>query len=78
MSAKRGKGNAGDGDAEREPYEAVVARLEATLERLEVGDLSLEEALAAYEEGVTLAGRAQELLDKTEQRIQELRELGGG
>ena len=78
MSAKRSKGNAGGGDVEGEPYEAVVARLEATLERLEAGDLSLEEALAAYEEGVALAGRAQELLDKTEQRIQELQELEGG
>ena len=57
------------------PYEEIVAGLESTLERLESGELSLEEALAAYEEGVGLANRAQELLDKVEQRIQELQEL---
>ena len=64
------------GDAADEPaYEQLVARLEETLARLESGDLPLEEALAAYEQGATLASRAQELLDRAEQRIQELREL---
>ena len=57
------------------PYEDLVARLEATLERLESGDLPLEEALTAYEQGAALATRAQALLDRAEQRIQELREL---
>ncbi len=57
------------------PYEELVAGLEATLERLESGDLSLEEALAAYEQGAGLANQAQALLDRAEQRIQELQEL---
>ena len=64
------------GEADHEPsYEQLVARLEETLARLESGDLPLEEALAAYEQGATLASGAQELLDRAEQRIQELREL---
>ena len=74
---KKGTKKVGDDDLGGEPYEAVVARLEGTLERLEEGELSLKEALAAYEDGVALAARAQELLDKTEQRIQELQELDG-
>ena len=63
------------GPAADAPYEELVAGLEATLERLESGELSLGEALAAYEQGVGLANRAQEVLDKAEQRIQELQEL---
>ena len=74
---KKGAQEVDENDLGGKPYEAVVAQLEATLERLEEGDLSLEEALAAYEGGVALASRAQELLDKTEQRIQELQNLEG-
>ena len=59
-------------------YEEIVTALGSALERLEGGELSLEEALAAYEEGVALAGKAQQLLDRAEQQIQELRELEDG
>lgn len=59
------------------PYEQIIERLEATVERLESGGLSLEEAIGAYEEGVALASQAQRLLDVAEQRIRELREAEG-
>ena len=76
MSAKKTTTTKRAKDAAAEPpYEELVAGLESTLERLESGDLSLEEALAAYEEGVGLASRAQALLDRAEQRIQELQEI---
>ncbi len=58
------------------PYEALVAQLEATVERLEAGGLTLEEALTAHAEGVRLAAQCQALLDAAEQRIRELREGG--
>lgn len=55
-------------------YEKLVANLEAIVERLESGGLTLEEALAAYEEGTALAAQCQRLLDTAEQKIRELRE----
>ena len=55
-------------------YEEFVAKLETAVERLESGGLTLEEALAAYEEGTALAAQCQRLLDTAEQKIRELRE----
>ncbi len=55
-------------------YEELLRRLEETVERLEDGGLSLDEAMSAYEEGVRLATQCQKLMDTAEQRIQELQE----
>jgi exodeoxyribonuclease VII small subunit len=57
-------------------YEVIVERLESAVERLEDGGLTMDGAIAAYEEGVALAAQAQRLLDAAEQRIRELREAG--
>ncbi len=60
---------------ERPPaYEELVAKLEASVERLESGGLTLDEAIAAYEEGTALAAQCQRLLDTAEQRIRELQD----
>lgn len=53
-------------------YEALMERLQAVVERLETGQLPLAEALALYEEGVTLAARCQQVLDAAELRVQQL------
>ncbi|HEY0734544.1 MAG TPA: exodeoxyribonuclease VII small subunit [Herpetosiphonaceae bacterium] len=53
-------------------YEALMQRLQQVVERLETGELPLAEALALYEEGVTLSTRCQQLLDAAELRIQQL------
>ncbi len=55
-----------------------MQRLEASVERLEGGELSLDEALAAYEEGIALAMQSQALLDAAQQRIETLRDGGEG
>ncbi len=59
-----------------ESYEDLVQRLEASVERLEGSELSLDQALAAYEEGIALAAQCQKLLDAAQQRIETLREGG--
>jgi exodeoxyribonuclease VII small subunit len=59
-------------------YEDLVHRLEASVERLEGGELSLDEALAAYEDGIVLATQCQQLLDAAQERIDALREGGDG
>ena len=55
-----------------ESYEALMERLQAVVGRLETGQLPLAEALALYEEGVTLAARCQQVLDAAELRVQQL------
>jgi exodeoxyribonuclease VII small subunit len=63
--------------AEAEPsFETGLERLEAIVDRLEQGELPLEEALAAFEEGVALTRRCAGQLDVAERRIEELVEDG--
>lgn len=57
-------------------YETLYTRLQAIVTRLEAGELPLAEALALYEEGVTVAATCQQLLDTAELRIQELQPGG--
>lgn len=51
-------------------FEKQLAELEALVERLESGDLTLEESLAAYEQGVRLSRQCQQVLDKAQLRIE--------
>jgi exodeoxyribonuclease VII small subunit len=55
-------------------FEELYARLEQSVGKLEHGGLSLEEAIALYEEGMTLARQCQERLDDAEQKITKLKE----
>ncbi len=56
------------------PFEELYKKLEETVEKLEKGGLSLEQSIALYEEGMTLAKQCQGILDGAEQRITKLRE----
>lgn len=53
-------------------FEELSQQLEAVLARLERGDLALEDALSAYEQGVALVRQCNDLLDRAELRITEL------
>jgi len=59
-------------------FEGALDELEALVERLETGDLALEQALSTFERGVALSRRCAELLDRAEQRIDELVRAQGG
>jgi exodeoxyribonuclease VII small subunit len=59
---------------ESEGFETLHKRLEETVAKLEKGDLTLEESIGLYEEGMKLARRCQELLQDAEQRITRLQE----
>jgi len=58
-------------------YEAAVTELESLVERLEQGDISLEESLKLYESGVLLTRDCQESLKAAEQKVQMLLEQSG-
>ena len=60
------------------PFEASIERLESLVEELERGDLDLERALAAFEEGVQLSRALDRLLNRAEQQIEVLLQEGGG
>jgi exodeoxyribonuclease VII small subunit len=53
-------------------FEQALARLETIVDRLEQGDLELEQALAAFEEGVALTRRCAGQLEDAERRIEVL------
>lgn len=53
-------------------FEEAVERLEHIASRLESGELTLDQSLGAYEEGVKLLRHAHELLKKTRQRVEVL------
>jgi exodeoxyribonuclease VII small subunit len=59
-------------------FEGALERLESIVDRLESGDLPLEEALAAFEEGVALSRRCAGELEAAERRIEVLVEQNGG
>ena len=52
-------------------YEAAFAELEKVLLALESGELALEESLALYEQGLTLATHCSRLLEEAELRVQQ-------
>ena len=58
--------------AEALNFEGALERLEAVVEQLEGGELELEAALAAFEEGVALSRRCAGELDAAERRIEIL------
>ena len=55
-----------------EGFDQVVERLREVVERLEAGNLSLEDSLRVFEEGVRLSRRGAELLDTAEKRVEIL------
>ena len=53
-------------------FDAALHDLEGVVEKLETGDLPLEDALAAFEEGVGLVRHLGEKLTEVEKRIDVL------
>ena len=54
------------------PFEQALEALEDRVRRLESGELSLDDALRLFEEGVELTRECHEKLDAADQKITEL------
>jgi len=65
-------------DAAEPGFDAILIRLRELVQRLESGELTLEQSLAVYEEGVQLARRAQQMLATAEKRVEILVSAAGG
>jgi exodeoxyribonuclease VII small subunit len=59
-------------------FEAALARLDCVVKALEAGELTLDEALAYFEEGVKLAGYCHEKLNAAETKIYTLLQKADG
>jgi len=57
---------------EKKTFEENFARLEEIIKELEKGDVSLEESLSLFEEGVQLVRRCSRQLEAAEARIAQL------
>ena len=62
----------------QQTFESSLASLEKIVRRLEQGDLSLEESLKLFEDGVKLSRECQERLNQAERRIEILLSDGDG
>jgi exodeoxyribonuclease VII small subunit len=56
----------------QETFDRTLERLREVVEKLEGGQLPLEDALKAFEDGVGLARRGHALLDAAEKRVEIL------
>jgi exodeoxyribonuclease VII small subunit len=59
-------------------FEESLAELEETVIRLESGGLTLEESLALFERGQTLAARCESVLKDVSLRLEQLRATAEG
>ncbi len=55
-----------------EKFETALKKLEEVVRRLEGGELSLDDSLKAFEEGVKLAGFCSKKLNEAEKRVEIL------
>ena len=53
-------------------FEEALARLEQIVNKLEEGDLTLEDSVAMYEQGQQLTAFCQDLLENAELRVRQL------
>lgn len=58
--------------SESASFEASLSELEALVEQMEGGELSLEESLSAFERGVALTRSCQQALQAAEQKVEIL------
>ena len=58
-------------------FEKALESLEAIVEKMEEGELTLEQSLKAFEDGVKLSRQCQDALKLAEQKVQLLVERSG-
>ncbi len=53
-------------------FEKTLAELETLVEKLEKGDLSLDESLSGFQQGMELTKQCQSVLDHAQQTVEHL------
>lgn len=68
--AKKRSGSATGADGPS--FEEALEQLESIIDQIESGEIGLEQSIEAYEKGVELIKRCRGVLERAEQRIEEL------
>jgi exodeoxyribonuclease VII small subunit len=58
-------------------FEDTISQLEALISKMDEEGVSLEDTLAAFEQGINCTREAQRTLEQAEQRVRLLTEKGG-
>lgn len=61
---------------EKVKFEEAMTRLQEIVEQLESGEATLEDSMKLFEEGAKLSAQCYKVLEKAEQRITELANIG--
>ncbi|MHC5109178.1 MAG: exodeoxyribonuclease VII small subunit [Planctomycetota bacterium] len=65
--------------AKKKPtFEEALAQLEGIAEKIEAGQIGLEESITQYEQGMALVKQCRDILSKAELKIQKLQESSSG
>jgi len=72
------KGEENGFDSEIGEFDVGLKKLEEIVERLDAGELNLEESLSTFEEGMKLIKALTEKLEEAEKRVEILKETGDG
>jgi exodeoxyribonuclease VII small subunit len=59
-------------DLDRLSFEAALGRLEAIVERLESGEVGLEESIRIYEEGIKIKSFCEKKLSEAQMRVEKI------
>ncbi len=60
----------------KDNFESALKRLEEIVQRLEAGELSLDESLKLFEEGIELSRQCAKKLSEAEAKVEKLVKLG--
>ncbi len=66
----------GNSEIKEPSFEQAMARLGEIVDKLEDGDLPLEESLTLFEEGVKLSKLTQQRLDLAQHKVEQLLGIG--
>ncbi len=67
-----------ESEAPPERFDELLTRLRALVDKLESGNLALEDGLKFFEEGMQLCRKGAEILDRAEKRVEVLLSSSAG
>jgi exodeoxyribonuclease VII small subunit len=76
MDSKSEPAATGTDGQQEQTFDEILNRLQGIVERLEGGELALEDSLRAFEQGIALSRKGQAILDAAEQRVEVLLQEG--
>lgn len=73
-SGSENEGSKGDASTSAPRFQDAIAQVEAITERIERGEIGLEDSIDQFEKGMELLKNCREILARTEQRVEDITE----